>query len=377
MKKLAAILSMKKNTSPESKSSQLCEVLQENLKKNNSVVNKSRLKLISMVITALCKVQTVSFNKLAIAFDNSSKAESSLRRIQRFIAEFDLCMDTIARLIFGLLPEKTNLKLVIDRTNWKFGKQNINILMLGVAYKNIAFPLMFKMLDKRGNSNSLERINLIKRFIRLFGKNCIDCIMADREFVGEEWIKFLNKENLSYYIRIRNNFKVFLPRKNTSIPVNWLFLGLKHGEIRHYPRIVIINKEYCYISATMTHNRNNKPELLIIISFNKNEQSILNYKERWQIETCFRAMKSSGFDIEKTHLQDIKRIEKLLCLVMIAFVWCYKVGDYIDRFIKEIKIKKHGHRAKSIFKYGLEHIANILLNPQKDGFREVLLKIVM
>ncbi|MGI6320480.1 MAG: hypothetical protein ACOXZK_05880 [Bacteroidales bacterium] len=228
MKKLASILSMKKNTSPESKSSQLCEVLQENLKKNNSVVNKSRLKLISMVITALCKVQTVSFNKLAIAFDNSSKAESSLRRIQRFIAEFDLCMDTIARLIFGLLPEKTNLKLVIDRTNWKFGKQNINILMLGVAYKNIAFPLMFKMLDKRGNSNSLERINLIKRFIRLFGKNCIDCIMADREFVGEEWIKFLNKENLSYYIRIRNNFKVFLPRKNTSIPVNWLFPDLSH-----------------------------------------------------------------------------------------------------------------------------------------------------
>ena len=33
---------------------------------------------------------------------------------------------------------------------------------------------------------------------------------------------------------------------------------------------------------------------------------------------CFKAMKSSGFDIEKTPLQDIKGIEKLVLLVMIA-----------------------------------------------------------
>lgn len=88
-------------------------------------------------------------------------------------------------------------------------------------------------------------------------------------------------------------------------------------------------------------------------------------------------MKSSGFDIENTHLKDIDRIEKLLCLVMIAFVWCYKVGDYLDRNVKPIIIKKHGYRAKSVFKYGLEYISNILLNTRNQDFRSVLLKIVM
>ena len=33
--------------------------------------------------------------------------------------------------------------------------------MLGVSYKNVAFPLMFKLLEKRGNSNTPERIDLI------------------------------------------------------------------------------------------------------------------------------------------------------------------------------------------------------------------------
>jgi len=53
----------------------------------------------------------------------------------------------------------------MDRTNWKLGKHNINILMLGVSYKNVALPLMFRMLDKGGNSHSTERIALMRDFM--------------------------------------------------------------------------------------------------------------------------------------------------------------------------------------------------------------------
>ena len=101
-----------------------------------------------MFVTALCKVQTVGFEKLANAFDSEAQAASSLRRIQRFIAQYVLDSELVAKLIFALLPNKENLKLSIDRTNWKFGQTDINIFMLGVIYKGVAFPLLFKMLDK-------------------------------------------------------------------------------------------------------------------------------------------------------------------------------------------------------------------------------------
>ena len=80
----------------------------------------------------------------------------------------------------------------------------------------------------------------------------------------------------------------------------------------------------------------------------------------------FKAMKSSSFDIEKIHLQDTDRIRKLLLLVMIAFVWCYKVGIHLHNNIKPIIIKKHGRKAKSIFKYGLSYVASILLNSESN-----------
>jgi hypothetical protein len=46
--------------------------------------------------------------------------------------------------------------------------------MLGVSYINVAFPLIFKMLDKQGNFDTEERIELIKRYIEWFGKQSID-----------------------------------------------------------------------------------------------------------------------------------------------------------------------------------------------------------
>jgi hypothetical protein len=111
---------------------------------------------------------------------------------------------------------------------------------------------------------------------------------------------------------------------------------------------------------------------LIVVSFNKPEQALEYYAKRWQIETLFRGLKSSGFNLEDTHVTSLDRLEKLVMLVMIAFVWCYKVGDYIDSEIKPISIKSHGRRAISVFKYGLEYLSKCLLS----GFNKYNLELI-
>jgi transposase len=85
----------------------------------------------------------------------------------------------------------------------------------------------------------------------------------------------------------------------------------------------------CYLSGSKVKNKKGVPELQIIVSFNKPDQAQSIYKQRWQIETAFRALKTSGFNIEDTHLTDMKRIEKLLALVIVAFVWAYKAGIFL------------------------------------------------
>jgi len=48
----------------------------------------------------------------------------------------------------------------------------------------------------------------------------------------------------------------------------------------------------------------------------------------------------------------LDRVEKLLALVLIAFTWAYKIGIELNELI-QIKTKKHGRKAYSLFKYGL------------------------
>jgi len=268
------------NINVSSKSNNLVSVLKVHFK---GELNLARIKFISLFVIALTKVRTVSFENLARAFDTKAEESSSLRRIQRFIAGYALDSDLIAKLIFSLLPNKEQLTLSIDRTNWKFGKTDINIFMLGIVYQGVAFPLLFSMLKKRGNSNSQERINLIERYINLFGAETIDCIVADREFVGEKWLKYLNDNKLRYYIRIRNNFKVFVPGKNKTVKAFWLFNAFKINEFVYYPNIVKVNGQLCYLSGSKL----NKGEYLILVSFTKPEKADYYYKQRWQIEMTF------------------------------------------------------------------------------------------
>ena len=356
------------NTSFDNKDTALISVLQGHFK---GELNLARVKLICLFITALCKIKTINYERLACGFDTNAKKESSYRRMQRFMKDYDFPLKIISSLIFNILSAKNDLVLVLDRTNWKFGSNNINILMLGVSYKNVAFPLMFKMLDKRGNSDVQERIDLIKQYINWFGKDTINCILADREFIGGKWLEFLNDNQIRYFIRIRNNFKVHLYQKQKEIPAFWLFNNLKIGEFYSYPKIVELHGQKCYLSGQKTIDRDGKMEFLIIVSFNKPEQSLEYYKQRWQIETLFRGLKSSGFNIEDTHVSDLKRLEKLFSLTIIAFAWCYKIGDYIDENIRKITIKKHGRRAISVFKYGLDNLSKFLFT-KKNPFENCL-----
>ena len=83
------------------------------------------------------------------------------------------------------------IRLSIDRTNWQWGKSNINFLMLSACYKGIAIPLYWSLLNKKGNSNGKERIELLERFVNTFGVHCIECLYGDREFIGITWISYL------------------------------------------------------------------------------------------------------------------------------------------------------------------------------------------
>ena len=114
-------------------------------------------------------------------------------------------------------------------------------------------------------------------------------------------------------------------------------------------------------------------DYLIVVTDKNPEIAIKDYARRWEIETLFGCLKTRGFCFESTHLKDYERINKLLSLMAIAFCWAHLVGEWLHAQ-KPIIIKKHGRKAKSIFRYGYDYLRSIVLNLHENTkkFKEVL-----
>jgi hypothetical protein len=114
-------------------------------------------------------------------------------------------------------------------------------------------------------------------------------------------------------------------------------------------------------------------ELLVIATQTAPKLAIGDYAQRWGIETLFGIFKTRGFCLESTHLTAPQRLSKLIALLSLALCWVVLTGEWLHH-AKPLKVKTHGCRAKSIFRYGFDYLRNIVvnLNEKMDDFINVL-----
>lgn len=317
----------------------------------------ARLNFLAMFFVALFKVKTVNLAEIATALNPKAKIGSNHRRLQRFFADFELDYDLIAKLVAALVPKTdAGFVLSLDRTNWQFGNFSINLLVLGIVHQGVAFPVYWTFLDKKGNSNTAERIAIMEKFIATFGASSIAWLLADREFVGKKWFKFLRQQKIPFRIRIKQNFQV--SGKKGQIPVMAIFQHLTIGQTLVLPRKRLILGQQLYLIGLRLED-----EYLLLVTDQKPQTALEDYAKRWNIETLFGILKSRGFRFEETHLTDGERINKLLALLTLATIWAFKVGQWLHKQ-EPLKIKKHGRLAKSIFRYGLDFLRSTLFHIQ-------------
>ncbi|KPQ35831.1 MAG: hypothetical protein HLUCCO16_16465 [Phormidium sp. OSCR] len=112
----------------------------------------ARLNFVCLFLMALFQAKTVNLAELATVFANPVQISSNYKRLQRFLGKFDFDLTEIARFVVSLIDIPQPWTLSLDRTCWSLGQTHFNILMLAVVHEGIAFPLLWTMLDKKGNS---------------------------------------------------------------------------------------------------------------------------------------------------------------------------------------------------------------------------------
>jgi len=329
--------------------------------------NKARVNCLTQILQALLHVRTVNLTQVAAAFQTTTTEDSCYRRVRRFFTCFSFDLSAIVPIILNLFPLNGKWLLILDRTNWKWGKTPINILMLSIAYKGIGIPIFWRVLDLEGNSATQDRIDILERVIEAFTVDRILAFTADREFVGKEWFEFLCAQKIPFIIRVKGCYLAEEISDKCKIRLKTFCKGLGRKQILN--RCVTLWGMTLYISV---EKKKSAKEAMIIVSNVSFQNALELYRKRWAIETMFGCFKTRGFHMEDTHITDPDKIEKLLFVIAIAFCWSYRVGD-IEAEEKVIPVKTHGRPDKSRFRKGLDKLRHVIFRKvSRWEFRKLL-----
>jgi hypothetical protein len=293
------------------------------------------------------------------------KAASTYRRLQRFFQHVRFDEDWALPLLFRLLGLNGSWLLPFDRTQWQIGKAEVNYLVLAVVTPRFRVPLIWSMIEGRGCSDTGMRIALIERYLAHFPATTIRLLLADREFVGAQWMEFLCKNNIPFVIRVRDNLRI------TTEDGHDLILRARRrraGRGRSFRARLGTREDAAANNATLLNvaAKPLKGEWLIIVTNVEPRTAIRTYRKRWAIECLFGDAKTRGLNLEDTRLTDPRRLELLMSLVALALGWAARAAA--DLLGKNTPPRKSdGHYAKSWFRTGFDHIRNRLRSNPLDA----------
>ena len=157
----------------------------------------------------------------------------------------------------------------------------------------------------------------------------IEVVLGDREFLGQAWINYLQEKQVPYCIRLKEDWQVVRVDKasrplSSLVPKNTTqATHLGEHSLGTGPSKLKTNLSAKRLSSGV----------LVVAHSPGLKNPCAYYRKRWHSETCFKSLKSNGFDMEATHLTESPRIESLVGVIALAFTLATQAG-ILDFFKK-------------------------------------------
>ena len=231
---------------------------------------------------------------------------------------------------------------------------------------------MWSHMGHSGNSSTEQRIELMKRYIDEFGIESIQSLLADREFVGDDWFTYLVENKIPFVILLRKDMHI-----ETEDGIHFQFFSLLRKRYNGQ-----WNSWLCGMARTPENllrfeGKKIKNELVIVATNIPEPKSALRlYRKRWGIECLFADAKTKGFNIEDTHMIYPSKLTTLFIMVTLSLTcakswaleqtWSYRCSSQ-EMGRGSIRKKKHGRFEKSWFRTGLDALRNWILHDPEEA----------
>jgi len=334
------------------------------------------IKNLFLLLGAILQAKTVNLYALRdeigkLLGDKKTKVESHYRRLTRFfVSNKDNDLWSLI-LHFGYVLLGENFKyLYVDGTEWKIGSFKVHILVLSADILGVAVPLYFKVYEHKGVVSEAERIAFMKSCSLIYElKNTV--LIADREFIGDEWFAVLVALGCDFVIRIRKNQYCHSGERKHSYEKTRQ-RALRKGKASML--IYTLKGTYRLLMLRNEQPNQQEPLVYLLTSLLDEPDGAELYKYRWKIEYCFKHLKTNGFNLEDLNLKDTAKIRLLVAIVILAYVVCVYQA-FNSRKKEPVKKKKYKDSSCydeiSLFKQGAS-----IVKQQFSSLKDLLLMLL-
>ncbi len=162
---------------------------------------------------------TVNLAQLAKVMRPQVETDSTYQRLQHFFAGFAFGYEALGQFLLELVLTDPPYVVIIDRTEWHFGRTAVDVLTVGVAYEGVAFPVAWMALDHGGGSGADKHTEVLEQFLQVVRPDQIRALVADREFTGSDFLEVLEERKVPFVIQLKVGRPVGSASGEWSLPV--------------------------------------------------------------------------------------------------------------------------------------------------------------
>jgi len=362
----------------------------ENLQKQIPVLTEKKLSQLLLVCTCVLAAQTTNLNtaakRMSKVLDKIIKFETAYARLKRFFQTGNSVgiLQFVCILAINTFCRSSDCYLLLDRTNWKYGKLHINLLVVGLLYRDVFIPLVWLDLGRAGNSNSQQRLDLLDKLLNWWSLSEVPLpklhIAGDREFIGFKWFQGLEKRQIEYVMRIPASFKLEIwfngkikdRRFGLKILQRYLSFSKKDSL-----EAVLMSELIVRFTAFDNESSRGKAKYIFLMTNMKDmTEASKFYRKRYKIEICVKHLKKTGLRLEELSVQGQHKTDLMFAVLTLIYIMCIQKGiiHFEEQEPQKMNLyhdpKPYIAPAKSVFMQGFQNLLQTVFS-----FEEVINEI--
>lgn len=183
-------------------------------------------------------------------------------------------------------------------------------------------------------------------------------LLADRGFEHGELMRWLNKQEWDWAIRVKSDLLIALGNGRQS-SLHELFAA--PGEVNLYSDVLVLEDIKCNLGTANCLEA--QDPWAVLTSTALSLQTFRLYGERFGgVEPHFKDYKSGTFDISKSKIRNALALSNLLMMLAIAQLLAIRLGLIVIETEKRSVLDWHGDRGLSLLQLGIREVKRLCYN---------------